>query len=126
VTIRELYRRNRRDWFGPGRISIDRKRKLYGLQMVVFHTIGDYLIEVEGLHPDDEIGWRTNCILRGERNLNALRALLRINERLVDAQFDRPCRSCGEAEALPGDTCCAACIPASELIYMPAHACGAD
>ena len=85
MTIRELYRRNREEWFGPGRPELPQARKKYGLEMVTFHTIQDWLIECRGLHPDDGPGWRANAILQGQhvgQHLKPLRALLRFANRL--------------------------------------------
>ena len=86
MTIRELYRLNRLQWLGPGGAELPRERKKYYLEMVTFHTIQDWLVECQGLHPDDGPGWGANAILQGEHArhqlLKPLRALLRFANRL--------------------------------------------
>ena len=85
MTIRELYRRNRRNWFGRNTQKVSGDRKKYGLEMVVFQTIQQWMIECRGLHPDDEPGWRANSILAGHHlgpHLKPLMALLRFYDRI--------------------------------------------
>lgn len=87
MTIRELYRRSRRDWFGAERLRDDPKRRLAHLQMVVFHTIGDYVGAEWGVHDNGRVA---NAILRGDREPNSLRALLRFYRRLerMEGRFE--------------------------------------
>lgn len=87
MTIRELYRRNRREEFGDtDPKALDIEKRLVGVQQALFHTMGDALVELDGWS-DHEIGRAVNAILeRDDERANApecLRPLWRAFDRTV-------------------------------------------